>query len=905
MKKSAFVFFLILSMFGAHSQSYEISFAGKGAATTVDSVIVENLTQGTTESLGGNDILSLVVTIGLDEMEADNEDHILVYPNPATGTCQIGFETAFPGNTTFTLFDIAGKKIWLSQEKLAAGFQSFSLSGLHNGLYTLKITSDKYSHSVKIISMNSENGQVELRHIGTSEKNKDQKAFEGPGNKAGLKKDSSVIEMPYTTGDILKFRGRSGVHRAITMLVPTGNQVVTFTFNKCTDDEDQNYATVQIGSQFWVAENLNAGVRINSFAEQVNNGILEKYCLYDDEANCDSYGALYQWDEMMAYEPVEGARGACPHGFHVATATEWATMVDYLGGEAVAGGKLKEAGFNHWNYPNEGATDASGFNGLPGGYVNPDGSFANQNNTADVWTSSPDSPGLAKARVLSSADAGAVQASSDRASARSCRCIQDNAVEMTMLAGDTSKTWKLLRDVSAGRYPLEVGPADHSAIWWAMGFNNNELANRICMLNDEWTFGRDFSMVFDAKGDYWAEGGIFDPGNSCTTTDNMMAVTGEDCSAWGSGTHQFGLATGADPKLKALGNGAFVGFFKSATEYEVMDLDPMVQDSVAYNLVMLTDGPTDTLIVETFWYDYVGAPEYLGYWRYALVHYDNPEDEPPLPGFYPTASFEVNIDGLTVTCTNTSSHGETYLWDFGDGTTDTTMHATHTYASDSIYIISLTVTNELGSDMVWKEVFVSDTPLTDAGLQGGPWKVRISDYSIFVGPAMGDNSWWSVPVEFLDGSYIGTSDDWSCITDDEFTFSAGGVLTYDGTGVVRNDGYFGYPNGCWPESALQGNAAYFKSGTHSYIFTPASGSDRPVITLTNGTGRAAFMGFYKGYYGGENTDINNPPNGGFPTNTYEVMGYANTADKEYLFISVDISPDHSGTAAWSAVLERE
>jgi PKD repeat protein len=210
--------------------------------------------------------------------------------------------------------------------------------------------------------------------------------------------------------------------------------------------------------------------------------------------------------------------------------------------------------------------------------------------------------------------------------------VADPNAELTKLVGDTAKTWKLIRDVSTGDYPLEVGPIDHSTIWWAVGLNNNELENRPCMLNDEWTFYRNGTMVFNANGDFWREGGIFPNPDDCGSTDDMINNTGEDCSAWGSGTHQFELVNGINPKLKAIGNGAFVGFFKSATEYEVTKLDPMVQDSVVYDVIKLTDGAVDTLIIEANYKFELPDPNPGGYWRYVLVHYDNPDDEPPIPG---------------------------------------------------------------------------------------------------------------------------------------------------------------------------------------------------------------------------------------------------------------------------------
>jgi len=489
--------------------------------------------------------------------------------------------------------------------------------------------------------------------------------------------------------------------------------------------------------------------------------------------------------------------------------------------------------------------------------------------------------------------------------------IADPNAELTKLVGDVSKTWKLLRDVTTGVFPLEVGPIDHSSIWWAVGNGNDELAKRPCMFNDEWTFGRDGSMVYDAKGDYWAEGGVFEPSNICASTADPMvgiAPNNEDLSAWGNGTHKFRMDL-ATKKITAIGKGAFIGFLKATTDCEVMKFNPMVQDSVTYDIISLYDGAVDTLIVQVNYKFNPADAAFGGYWRFVLVHYDNPADEPSLPGNKPTAGFNMTLSGLTATFENTSGGADSYLWDFGDGQTSTAMSPVHTYATDGIYNVLLTATNSNGDATASSIAFVSNSVLTDALLQGGAWKVRVEERSIFVGPGLGSSAWWALPKSFM-VSGVGT-EDWSCITDDEFTFGAGGVYTYDTKGSARNDGYFGGTNGCIDDAtiAASGNGAAFGSATHSYTFTPGSKSKkgvkaRPIITLTNGAGKAAFIGFMKGYYGGENTSGANAPNGGFATNTYEVMGYANTGTKEYLFVSVDLTADHTGGSAWSVILER-
>ena len=491
--------------------------------------------------------------------------------------------------------------------------------------------------------------------------------------------------------------------------------------------------------------------------------------------------------------------------------------------------------------------------------------------------------------------------------------ITDPNAELTKLVGEGNdgKIWKLIRTGATGRYPIQVfqyniaDPANPVTSWWAMGLGNNDLANRPCMLNDEWIFSREgLKLEYKSNGDYWAEGGVFKPDNICAlSTDPMIAQDDADLSAWGDGTHTFELN---GDKLKAIGNGAFIGFIKLAIDYEVYDIAGWVSDEVIYDVVKLTDDATDTLIIQGHYYDNPQTTtEYQGTWRFVLVHYDNPDDEPPIPTNNPAPGFSFTNAGLVVTFTNTSQYCDSYSWDFGDGATSTDENPVHTYATDGFYNVVLSGTNENGTSTFVDALFLSvNSPaLTEDLLQGAAWRDVVGEKTIFVGGGMGLNNWWAVPKSELTGTGA-----WSCMTDDEFTFQAGGVFTYDGKGVVRNDGYLAAGSGCVEEASLTGNGLYFASGAHTYTFTPANGTNRAIIELTNGTDRAAFIGFYKGYYGGENgaaPGAEQPlPNGGLTTNRYEVMGYINNGTKEYLFVTVDITGDHSGTASWSAILER-
>jgi len=136
--------------------------------------------------------------------------------------------------------------------------------------------------------------------------------------------------------------------------------------------EGQSYKIVKIGTQTWMAENLNVGVKIDYHLNQTDNDTIEKYCYANDDNNCIDFGGLYQWNEMMQYNPSDNGttgttQGICPPGWHIPTSQEWITLIEYLGGTAIAGGKLKETGFEHWKSPNLSATNESGFTALPGG----------------------------------------------------------------------------------------------------------------------------------------------------------------------------------------------------------------------------------------------------------------------------------------------------------------------------------------------------------------------------------------------------------------------------------------------------------------------------------------------------------------------------------------------------------
>ena len=165
-------------------------------------------------------------------------------------------------------------------------------------------------------------------------------------------------------------------------------------------DYDGNYYnTIKIGNQIWMADNLKTTHYANGDAIPDGTGAGDisgetdpKYwfAYNDDLNNIYTYGRLYTW------YTITDSRNVCPDGWHVPSDAEWTQLTDYLGGASVAGGKLKETGTTHWNSPNTGATNESGFTALPGGYRYYNGSFnfigyygfwwsSTENGATDAW----------------------------------------------------------------------------------------------------------------------------------------------------------------------------------------------------------------------------------------------------------------------------------------------------------------------------------------------------------------------------------------------------------------------------------------------------------------------------------------------------------------------------------------
>lgn len=197
-------------------------------------------------------------------------------------------------------------------------------------------------------------------------------------------------------------------------------------------DKDGNvYHTVSIGDQTWLLENLktthynngdpiNPGKMYKAGVDADTAGAWLNY--YNNDSIAEIYGRLYN------FYVVNDPRGIAPEGYHVPTDEEWFALEMYLGNDSLTGGKLKEAGFAHWQSPNAFATNSTGFTALPAGSYAGFFGFVGLGMWNSLWTSTSTTQWYADARGLVYTNGlmgGAHLGDGSKSNFFSIRCVQD------------------------------------------------------------------------------------------------------------------------------------------------------------------------------------------------------------------------------------------------------------------------------------------------------------------------------------------------------------------------------------------------------------------------------------------------------------------------------------------------
>lgn len=247
--------------------------------------------------------------------------------------------------------------------------------------------------------------------------------------------NSAKLEINSTTQEFLPPRMTTAQRDAIVSPA-TGLVIFNTTSNSLETRKSSSWVslsetfvalpTVVIGSQQWMEKNLEVTTYRNgdlipevSDATAWSNLTTGAWCWYNnDPANGAIYGKLYNW------YAVADPRGLCPTGWHVPTIAEWTSLLTTLGGDAVAGGKLKSTS-TRWTSPNTSATNSSGFGALPGGYRYYFASFNVISNNGCWWSASEYNATVATYLLLGYTYGNGYLFNGDKKYGYSVRCVRD------------------------------------------------------------------------------------------------------------------------------------------------------------------------------------------------------------------------------------------------------------------------------------------------------------------------------------------------------------------------------------------------------------------------------------------------------------------------------------------------
>jgi uncharacterized protein (TIGR02145 family) len=205
-------------------------------------------------------------------------------------------------------------------------------------------------------------------------------------------------------------------------------------YGSVTDQDNNTYKTIQIGTQVWMAENLRTtkyrnGIVIPNITDNTlwQNNTTGAWSYYENNSSNNTlYGKLYNW------YAVTNVNKLCPTGWHVPNEAEWTTLIDYLdpnafGGNSTntAGGKMKSTGVQYWRSPNQDATNSSGFSGFPGAARFNTGLSLNFSIYGYWWASEESSANEAWLRALINSDGSAKRLKNNKNCGFSVRCLRD------------------------------------------------------------------------------------------------------------------------------------------------------------------------------------------------------------------------------------------------------------------------------------------------------------------------------------------------------------------------------------------------------------------------------------------------------------------------------------------------
>jgi uncharacterized protein (TIGR02145 family) len=386
----------ILLSNNAASEDIVLTFSATGQSDKIDSITATNLAINQSITLPGNAQLILKDTLITSVNITDNFQHPYAYPNPFVNKTTIEFNSEEQQNIAISVSTVTGQIINYASFKIKNGKNSISLSNNDEGVYLVSIIYSNKTECLKLIQDGKGIKKIEILETNPKQINNYSNFQESQRSLANTNQNNK-FQLYYSPGNIILFNFKSGIYKTIVTASPSASASIVPEFVSCSDYDNFSYPVVKIGTQTWMGQNLKSkhysnGDSIPYIIEDtvwvnLKKGACTAFLNYEP---CVPYiGQLYNWFA------VNDKRGICPTGWHVSSSADWDTLLNYLGGAEVAGGKLKTTGIDYtttfdldirdWKAPNIGATNSSGFSAGPGGSRNTDGRLYNQGINCFYW----------------------------------------------------------------------------------------------------------------------------------------------------------------------------------------------------------------------------------------------------------------------------------------------------------------------------------------------------------------------------------------------------------------------------------------------------------------------------------------------------------------------------------------
>ncbi len=441
------IFGIVLSSFSQNTIELTFTAENSGQYLPLDSILIENLTQGGDTILYAPDtllVIDFLARIG-DNNAIDKNSFFNLnnYPNPFVDKTTVNFDLHETEDVSIVLRNILGEQLAYYKNTLMHGNHSFIIYPGSERFYLLTLTGKHTSKTIKLLNANGNSTNGEKSRI----------VYNGfNDNSIRYKSENAINSFGFALGDELKYIAYSNMGESSIVDSPTENQIYVFQYssNPCPDfpnvtDVDGNvYNTVLIGSQCWMAENLKTTTYNNNLpipnVTETGDWLSLTTGAYVWQSNDiswkDLYGALYNW------WAIDNPAGLCPTGWHVPEDDEWTVLTDFIGGmgsphgnelkscrqvNSPLGGDCLTTEHPRWNYADTHyGTNDYFFSVFPGGFRSIfGGGFWDIGDTGNWWTSTESSTDEAVRRAIGDEWGGVYEYNSDKRYGFSVRCIKD------------------------------------------------------------------------------------------------------------------------------------------------------------------------------------------------------------------------------------------------------------------------------------------------------------------------------------------------------------------------------------------------------------------------------------------------------------------------------------------------